>query len=76
MQECFARYPTVYNKSDVGVDDDEDPLSMDAAKGLINESNIDTVDQMEEADKTTNLTNTTDNTEHSKDNKLNESKES
>lgn len=50
MQQCFARYPTVYNKS--GDNDDEDFLNMDTEDHIEPESNVDTVDQLEESDKT------------------------
>lgn len=49
MQECFAKYPTVYNKSGNPEDDDFDK-EMDEAM-LATQSNVDTVDQIEEADK-------------------------
>lgn len=60
MQECFSRYPTVYNKTGNDDDDDDDDL-MDATKdekqsqngnmfaSLGVESNVDTVDQIDEA---------------------------
>lgn len=58
MQECFSRYPTVYNKT--GNDDDDDDELDDATEGenktksgidfgsLGNDNNVDTVDQIEE----------------------------
>lgn len=52
MQECFARYPTVYNKSGSPDDDDEDTRNL-----LGPHSNVDTVDQFEETDKTSGTTN-------------------
>lgn len=60
MQECFSRYPTVYNKTGNEDDDDDDDL-MDAMKddkpsqngnmfaSLGVESDVDTVDQIDEA---------------------------
>lgn len=53
MQECFARYPTVYNKSGNPEDDVDFDMEMDEAKGasLATQSNVDTVDQIEETDK-------------------------
>jgi len=52
MQECFARYPTVYNKSGSPDDDDEDSKNLtDAANLSATQSNVDTVDQIEETDK-------------------------
>lgn len=32
MQSCFAKYPTVYNKSNTGDDDDEDAADVDPAE--------------------------------------------
>lgn len=53
MQECFARYPTVYNKSGSPDDDDDDSKHLvDAANLGATQSNVDTVDQLEETDKT------------------------
>lgn len=56
MQECFARYPTVYNKSGNPEEDDDFDKDLDDAKNalLATQSNVDTVDQLEETDKTTN----------------------
>lgn len=55
MQECFARYPTVYNKTDDKEDDDDD---LDLNKGTENmfgsmsdENNVETVDQIDESGK-------------------------
>lgn len=55
MQECFSRYPTVYNKSG---DDDDDDDAVDGAKGepkngnvfgaLAGDNDVETVDQMDE----------------------------
>lgn len=53
MQECFARYPTVYNKAGTPEEDDDFDKEMDDAKNLMaTQSNVDTVDQLEETDKT------------------------
>lgn len=53
MQECFARFPTVYNKSGSPDDDDDDRKNLtDATSLAATQSNIDTVDQLEETDKT------------------------
>lgn len=53
MQECFAKYPTVYNKSGNPEDDEDFEKEIDEAKrGLLaTQSNVDTVDQLEETDK-------------------------
>lgn len=53
MQECFARYPTVYNKSGSPGEDDDFDKEIDEAKSalLATQSNVDTVDQLEETDK-------------------------
>lgn len=55
MQECFSRYPTVYNKSG-SPDEDDDGLDnkdmADATELLASQSNVDTVDQIEDTDKT------------------------
>lgn len=67
MQECFARYPTVYNKSGGNGDDDDDEnehTMLPNGNLLAPESNVDTVDQLEESDKTSTKipdTNTTNN---------------
>lgn len=52
MQECFSRYPTVYNKS--GGPDEEDDEHVQALNGpnsIATQSNVDTVDQIEETNK-------------------------
>lgn len=60
MQECFSRYPTVYNKTGNEDDDDDDgvgALKDDGQKsandfvfgGFGTDDNADTVDQIEEA---------------------------
>ncbi|XP_031634180.1 mitochondrial intermembrane space import and assembly protein 40 [Contarinia nasturtii] len=54
MQECFARYPTVYNK---GGQEDDDDESKDATNLLGTQSNVDTVDQMEETNKSSDSNN-------------------
>lgn len=53
MQECFAKYPTVYNKSGNPEDDEDFEKEMDEAQSsmLATQSNVDTVDQIEETDK-------------------------
>lgn len=55
MQECFARYPTVYNKSGSPEEDDDifdKDLDEDTKNALLaTQSNVDTVDQLEETDK-------------------------
>lgn len=51
MQECFAKYPTVYNKSGSADDDDDDDESRDPTNLIGTQSNVDTVDQLEETDK-------------------------
>lgn len=49
MQECFARYPTVYNKSGSPDDDDDESKSLADATNLgAPQSNVDTVDQLED----------------------------
>lgn len=52
MQECFAKYPTVYNKT--GEDDengDKDSLGANAFGSLADEKNtVETVDQLDEVD--------------------------
>lgn len=56
MQECFARYPTVYNKSGSPDEDDEFNKDIDDAKTALmaTQNSVDTVDQSEETDKTSN----------------------
>lgn len=49
MQQCFARYPTVYNKS--GDNDDDDLAILDSVNQIEPESNVDTVDQLEDNEK-------------------------
>lgn len=53
MQECFSRYPTVYNKS--GGAEDEDDESVQAitndSKLTRSQNSVDTVDQTEESNK-------------------------
>lgn len=47
MQECFSRYPTVYNKAgneEDGENGNENPFKMDADDG----NDVDTADQTEE----------------------------
>lgn len=56
MQECFAKYPTVYNKSGSGDDDDDDSKHLDPTI-LGTQSNVDTVDQLEETDKASSAKN-------------------
>lgn len=55
MQECFSRYPTVYNKS--GDDDDDDDAAVGAKDeskngnvfgALAGDNNVETVDQMDD----------------------------
>lgn len=55
MQECFARYPTVYNKSGSPDEDDEFNKDVDGTKTALmaTQNTVDTVDQLEETDKTT-----------------------
>lgn len=57
MQECFSRYPTVYNKSG-GPDDDDDQLSqaIEGSNAITTESDVDTVDQIEENNKKNSAT--------------------
>lgn len=57
MQECFSRYPTVYNKSGNADDDDDEGKGVDPANLLGTQSNVDTVDQLEETDKTSSAKN-------------------
>lgn len=72
MQECFARYPTVYNKSGGnGDDDDENELTITNRILLGPESNVDTVDQLEESDKTSTKIPDTDTTNNNKSNESN-----
>lgn len=55
MQECFARYPTVYNKSDDDEDDDDVAKNKDTENlfgSLADDNNVDTVDQIDESSKT------------------------
>lgn len=63
MQECFARYPTVYNKSGSPDDDDDDGKDADPANLLATQSNVDTVDQLEETDKNSSAKNDNTTTE-------------
>lgn len=63
MQECFARYPTVYNKSGSPDDDDDDAKDADPTNLLATQSNVDTVDQLEETDKTLSAKNDNTTTE-------------
>lgn len=67
MQECFARYPTVYNKAGSPDDDGDIDGIKDATNLLATQSNVDTVDQLEETDKTASAKNvkTTDETSKS-----------
>lgn len=67
MQECFARYPTVYNKAGSPDDDVDIDGIKDATNLLATQSNVDTVDQLEETDKTASAKNvkTTDETSKS-----------
>lgn len=56
MQECFARYPTVYNKTGAndedGDDNDDDEVDKSNLFGTLStESDVDTVDQIDETDK-------------------------
>lgn len=53
MQECFSRFPTVYNKAGNPDDDDDENVKdiADATNLLSTQSNVDTVDQLED-DKT------------------------
>lgn len=52
MQECFAKYPTVYNKNGSADDDDDDEnKDVDPTTLIGTQSNVDTVDQLEETDK-------------------------
>lgn len=53
MQECFARYPTVYNKAGTPEEDEDFDKDMDDTKNALRatHSNVDTVDQLEEMDK-------------------------
>lgn len=53
MQECFARYPTVYNKSGSAEEDDDFDKDIDETKNALraSQSNVDTVDQLEEMEK-------------------------
>lgn len=53
MQECFSRYPTVYNKSgDAEDDDDESVQTITNDSELATSQNpVDTVDQTEESNK-------------------------
>lgn len=66
MQECFGKYPTVYNKAGNPDDDDNDDDKdvADATNLLATQSNVDTVDQLEDDkassaknDKTTDISN-------------------
>lgn len=59
MQECFAKYPTVYNKAGSPEDDDYDESKdvTDPTNLLATQSNVDTVDQLEETDKTSSAKN-------------------
>lgn len=50
MQECFAKYPTVYNKSG-SPDEDEFDERKDPTNLIASQSSVDTVDQ-DETDKT------------------------
>lgn len=56
MQECFARYPTVYNKAGSPEDDDDFGKDIDDAKNamLATQSNVETVDQLEGTDTNSN----------------------
>lgn len=56
MQQCFARYPTVYNKS--GDNDDEDFPNLDISDHIESENNVDTVDQLEESEKSSTKSST------------------
>lgn len=49
MQECFSRFPTVYNKAG-NPDEDDDDIGKDVADptNLLSTSNVDTVDQLED----------------------------
>ena len=50
MQECFSRYPTVYNKTG-GDDDDDGAMSSSNGDvfGSLEANNVDTVDQVDES---------------------------
>lgn len=56
MQECFARYPTVYNKSGSADEDDDEIKGIDPTN-LGTQSNVDTVDQLEEIEKASSAKN-------------------
>lgn len=53
MQECFSRYPTVYNKTGGGEDDDDESVQTitNDSELTTTQNPVDTVDQTEESNK-------------------------
>lgn len=53
MQECFSRYPTVYNKSGGPEDEDDESVQTITNESLLatSQNPVDTVDQTEESNK-------------------------
>lgn len=53
MQECFSRYPTVYNKSSGAEDEDDDSVQTitNDSELATSRNPVDTVDQTEESNK-------------------------
>lgn len=71
MQECFARYPTVYNKADDNDDEDDDLDNNKSTENIFgsmaDENHVETVDQIDESKKDTKPEASSDKVERQED---------